>query len=66
MLVIAREFNNFANVSQQYENRINNRDTFSQFFFGDDRQAATELANLTAQNRARISEIENPIGNYGK
>ncbi|WP_424025799.1 hypothetical protein [Methanoregula sp.] len=56
---IAREFNNSANASQQYENRINNRDAFSRFFFGSDRQAATELANLTALNQARISEIEN-------
>jgi hypothetical protein len=56
---IARKFNNSANVSQQYENRITNRDVFSRFFFGGDRQAATELANLTAQNQARIAEIEN-------
>lgn len=56
---IAREFNNSANASQQYEDRIQNRDALSRFFFGSDRQAATGLANLTAQNQARISEIEN-------
>jgi len=56
---IAREFNNSANAIEQYENRIKNRDTFSRFFFGDDQQAATELASLTAQNQARINQIEN-------
>ena len=56
---IAREFNNSANASQQYEDRINNRDAFSRFFFGSDQQAAAELANLTTLNQARISEIEN-------
>ena len=56
---IAREFNNSANASQQYKNRIRDRDALSRFFFGGDRQAASELANLTAQNQARISEIEN-------
>jgi hypothetical protein len=55
----AREFDNSVNASQQYEDRIKNRDSFSRFFFGGDRQAAAELGNLTAQNQARISEIEN-------
>jgi len=56
--VIAREFNNSANTSQQYKNQIKNRDTISRFFFGGDWQAATELANLAAQNQGRINEIE--------
>jgi hypothetical protein len=56
---IAREFNNSAKASQLYEDRITNRDAISKLFFGGDRQAAAELANLTAQNQARISEIEN-------
>ena len=56
---IAREFNNSANASQQYEDRIKNRDAFSRLFFGGDRKAATELANLTGQNQNRISEIGN-------
>jgi len=55
---IAREFNNSENTSQQYKDRIKNRDAFSKIFFGSDRQAAAELANLTTQNQARISEIE--------
>ena len=56
---LAREFNNSADASQQYKNQIKNRDVISRFFFGGDQQAAAELANLTAQNQARISEIEN-------
>lgn len=56
---IAREFSNSENTSQQYRDRIKNRDAFSKIFFGGDRQAAAELANLTAQNQARILEIEN-------
>ncbi len=55
---IAREFNNSAEAGRQYEDRIINRDPFSRFFFGGDRQAATELENLTVQNQARITEIE--------
>jgi hypothetical protein len=55
---IAREFNNSANASQEYKNRIRNRDALSRFFFGGDR-LASELENLTAQNKARINEIEN-------
>ena len=54
---IAREFNNSANESQRYKDRIQNRDALTRFFFGGDRQAANELANLTAQDQARISEI---------
>lgn len=56
---IAREFNNSVNVSLQYKNRIRDRDALSRFFFGGDRQAAAELVNLSAQNQARINEIEN-------
>lgn len=60
---IARQYNNSANASQQYEDRIKNRDGISRFFFGGDRQAAMELANLTVQNQVRISEIENLMNN---
>jgi hypothetical protein len=56
---IAREFNNSVNAGQQFGNRITNRNAFIRFFFGGDQQAANELANLTAQNQARINEIEN-------
>jgi hypothetical protein len=54
---IAREFNNSANSTQRLEERIRNRDAFSRFFFGGDRDAATELANITAQNQVRIGQI---------
>ena len=56
---IARQFNNSAIASQQYEERIKNRDAFSLFFFGGDQQAASELADLTVQNQARIGEMVN-------
>lgn len=56
---IAREFNNSVNASQRDEDLINNQGLISRFFFGGDKQAATELANLTAENVAQISEIEN-------
>ena len=55
---IAREFNNSAGTRQQDEDRITNQDAISRFFFGGDRGAAAELANLTVENQARISEIE--------
>jgi hypothetical protein len=58
---IAREFNNSADAGRQYEDRIQNRETLSRILFGGDRQAAKELANLTAQNQARITGIENLI-----
>ncbi|MFA4876500.1 MAG: hypothetical protein WC586_03730 [Methanoregula sp.] len=56
---IAREFNNSENAAKQYEIRITNRDAFTLFFFGGDREAAAGLATITAQNQARIGEIEN-------
>jgi len=55
---IARDFNNSASVSLQLEERIMNRDAFSRFFFGGDRDAAIELNNLTIRNQVRIREIQ--------
>ena len=55
---IARDFNNSASSTQRLEERIKNRDAFSRFFFGGDRDAATELANITVQNGARIGQIK--------
>jgi len=56
--LIARDFNNSAHATWQYEVRIQNRDAFSRFFFGGDRSSAGELANLTVQNQNRIRQIE--------
>jgi hypothetical protein len=56
---IAREFNNSANATRQYESRITDRNAFSRFFFGSDQQAAAGLANLTAENQAQIDKMEN-------
>lgn len=55
---IARDFNNSASSSQRFEERIRNRDAISRLFFGGDHDAATELANITVQNRARIGVIQ--------
>jgi hypothetical protein len=54
---IAREFNNSASSSKTFEDRIRNRNAITRLFFGGDRDAARELANLTAQNKARIAEL---------
>lgn len=56
--VIARDFNNSAQNTWQIEERIQNRDAISRFFFGGDQVSASELANLTAQNQNRIRQIE--------
>lgn len=56
--LIARDFNNSAQATWQYEVRIQNRDAFSRFFFGGDRTAAGEVTNLTYQNQNRIRQIE--------
>jgi hypothetical protein len=55
---LARDFNNSAGSTQQLETRITNRDAFSKFFFGGDHDAAGELVTMTAQNRARIRQIQ--------
>jgi hypothetical protein len=55
---IARDFNNSASSSEQLENRIENRDFLSRFLFGGDKDAAAQLATLTAQNRASIQKIQ--------
>jgi hypothetical protein len=54
---IAREFNNSASSQKTFEDRIQNRNTIIRLFFGGDRDAARELANLTVQNRLRITEL---------
>jgi hypothetical protein len=55
---IAREFNNSASSAKTFEDRIRNRNTLTRILFGGDRDAAREIANLTARNRDRILELE--------
>jgi hypothetical protein len=55
---IARDFNNSASAARALEDRIQNRNTIIRLFFGGDRDAAGELANLSAENRARIRELQ--------
>jgi len=55
---IARDFNNSARNTWQLEERIQNRDAISRFFFGGDQVSAAELANMTAENQNRIRQIE--------
>jgi hypothetical protein len=55
---IAREFNNSASSAKTFEDRIRNRNTITRLLFGGDRDAAREIANLTARNRDRILELE--------
>ncbi len=54
---IARDFNNSASSSRTFEDRIQNRNAIIRLFFGGDRDAARELANLTIRNQARIEEL---------
>ncbi|MDO9549879.1 MAG: hypothetical protein Q7J03_02800 [Methanoregula sp.] len=56
--LIARDFNNSAQNTWQLEERIQNRDAISRFFFGGDQVSAAELANLTTQNQNRIRQME--------
>jgi hypothetical protein len=55
---IAREFNNSASSMRKLEDRIQTRSSFIRLLFGGDRDAARELANLTAQNQIRIQELQ--------
>jgi len=55
---IARDFNNSAQSTWQYEDRIQNRDPISRFLFGGDQNSAAELNALTVQNENRIRQIE--------
>ncbi len=54
---IAREFNNSAQANLAYEERIQNRDTFSRLLFGGDRAAAAQINQTLAQNQARIEQL---------
>ena len=60
---IAREFNNSISSSKKIEDRIQGRSSFTRLLFGGDRNAAQELANQTAQGKARIAELQNLISN---
>jgi hypothetical protein len=55
---IAREFNNSASSAKTFADRIRNRNTITRILFGGDRDAAREIANLTARNRDHILELE--------
>ena len=58
---IAREFNNSASSARTFEDRIQSRNAITRLFFGGDRDAARELANLTVQNKARITQLQQMI-----
>jgi hypothetical protein len=58
---IARDFNNSASSIRKIEDRIQSRSSFVRLFFGGDKEAARELANQTAQNNARIAELQQLI-----
>jgi hypothetical protein len=58
---IARDFNNSASSTRKLEDRIQSRNSFVRLLFGGDRDAARELAAQTAQNNARITELQRLI-----
>jgi len=58
---IARDFNNSASSMRKLEDRIQTRSSFMRLLFGGDREAARELATQTAQNKARIVELQQLI-----
>jgi hypothetical protein len=58
---IARDFNNSASSTRKLEDRIQSRNSFVRLLFGGDRDAARELAAQTAQNNARIAELQRLI-----
>jgi hypothetical protein len=55
---IARDFNNSASSTRQLEVRIQTRNSLVRLLFGGDRDAARQLANITARNQARIVELQ--------
>ncbi|MGA2913228.1 MAG: hypothetical protein ABSE07_06900 [Methanoregula sp.] len=55
---IARDFNNSARSSQMLEDRIQARNSILRLFLGGNQSAAGELLNLTAQNQARIQQMQ--------
>jgi len=54
---IAKEFNNSVQNTQKLELRIANRNAFTRFFMGGDKEAAKELKDQIEQNRNRIQEL---------
>ncbi|MBU0530185.1 MAG: hypothetical protein KKC05_00790, partial [Nanoarchaeota archaeon] len=55
---IAKEFNNSVNKTIKSEEKIQNRDMFTKFFFGGDEVAAGEIENEVIQNQERIQELK--------
>jgi hypothetical protein len=55
---IARDFNNSASSTRKLEDRIQARNSIIRLLFGGERDAARELANLTARNKASIVELQ--------
>ena len=55
---LATGFNNSVQATWQLEERIQNRNIFSRFFFGGDQEAAGELASLATRNENRIRQME--------
>jgi len=58
---IARDFNNSGSSMRKLEDRIQTRSSFMRLLFGGDRDAARELVTETAQNKARIVELQQLI-----
>ena len=58
---IAREFNNSVSISEKLEQKIQERSGIMRVFLGGDRDAAGQLANISAQNQARIQKIQQLI-----
>jgi hypothetical protein len=58
---IARDFNNSVSSTRNLEDRIQSRSSFIRFLFGGDRDAAREIANMTARNTVRIVELQQLI-----
>lgn len=63
---IAKEFNNSVTAQYKAEEKIQNRNAISRFFFGGDSEAAGEIQQQIEANRIRIGNLDNLMNQCGE
>ena len=63
---IAKEFNNSVTAQYKAEEKIENRNAISRFFFGGDSEAGEEIQQQIEANRVRLRNLDNLMNQCGE
>ncbi|MBN1433102.1 MAG: hypothetical protein JW931_10075 [Methanomicrobiaceae archaeon] len=63
---IAKELNNSVTAQNKAEEKIQNRNAISRFFFGGDSEAAGEIQQQIEANRVRLGNLDNLMNQCGE